>query len=132
MRDKNGPRVDGFHQVSIQEPKIGNGDAKDEKEDDDNMSEFDLDLDDYENREEAWAEANFLEKGILAVQFGAISGYQSLKRITKGYFLKLILLIAFAAYFIAAMIHRYEPLILSIICQFLSLYFLHFNFLSFN
>ena len=103
MTDKNGAWVEGFHQVDMLEPE--NAYSK-EEEGHDNVSEFDLDLDDFENREEAWAEANFLEKGIVAVQFGAITSYQSLRRITKGYFLKLILLIAFAIYFIVAMFHK--------------------------
>ena len=84
--------------------KEKNSHAKDEDEDEE--SDFDQELNDHDNREEAWMEANFLEKGILALQFGAITCYKFLKKITKGYFLKIVFLVAFTAYFIAAMIHE--------------------------
>ncbi|KAK3782747.1 hypothetical protein RRG08_037746 [Elysia crispata] len=104
--EKNGSRVDGFQQINMEElKKEKNSHAKDEDEDEE--SDFDQELNDHDNREEAWMEANFLEKGILALQFGAITCYKFLKKITKGYFLKIVFLVAFTAYFIAAMIHEF-------------------------
>ncbi|GFR94193.1 sodium/nucleoside cotransporter [Elysia marginata] len=102
---RNEPSVEGFQ-------KIGNGKTDKEKtsitdDDDGDQSDFDLDIPDYENREEAWEEANFLEKGVLTLQFAVITGYHFLKKVTKGHFLKIAFLVGFTAYFIAAMAYRF-------------------------
>ena len=86
----------------MEELKQDSGHLKDGDEE----SDFDQELDDHENREEAWAKANFLEKGVLTMQFGIITGYKFLKNVTNGLFLKMAFLVAFTAYFIAAMIHK--------------------------
>lgn len=96
--------VEGFQQIDTHEPLKENGHVKDEE---DLLSDFDLDLDDFENREEAWSDASFLGKAVLAVQFAVIAAYKFFKKVTNGYFLKMVFLVAFAAYFIAAMVHEF-------------------------
>lgn len=77
------------------------------KEEDGDLSDFDADVADFENKENAWSEANIIEKGVLALQFAVITGCQHLRKITKGHFLKIVFLVGFTAYFIAAMIHKF-------------------------
>ncbi|RUS81622.1 hypothetical protein EGW08_010635 [Elysia chlorotica] len=101
--ENNVGEIDGFHKVHHEELEHENDCPKEEDEE----SDFDQDLDDHENREEAWAEANAFEKAVLTVQFGCIAGYQFIKKATHGYFLKLVFLAVFAAYFIAAMVHKF-------------------------
>ncbi|GFO09086.1 sodium/nucleoside cotransporter [Plakobranchus ocellatus] len=108
IHDKNGTLVDGFEQVNMHDNKKGFSDEEDTKKDEDEeLSEFELELDDHEDKERAWQEANFIERGILLLQHGCRKTHRFLKKITKGHFFLIVFLVCFSVYFILAMNYRF-------------------------
>ncbi|GFR94218.1 sodium/nucleoside cotransporter, partial [Elysia marginata] len=82
--------------------------GEDTNGDEDEISDFDeLDLDDRDNKEEAWEKASYFARAILLFQNLIFKILNLLKRLTSGYLWTVVFLIGFAVYFVFAMLHKF-------------------------